>query len=133
MGLEDRVLFKPNGVPLRELPRNFRGMHVGVVGNRQTIAGDLMLPVKLVECVSLGVPVVAPRLRTIEHYFADDMVSYFEPGNVQSLADAIYRLYSDRGVRDSQAEKAREFLDDYGWERQGADLVSFYEDLMEKE
>jgi glycosyltransferase involved in cell wall biosynthesis len=131
LGLDQMVFFKPKGVPLPELPRHIRGMDVGVVGNRQTIAGDLMLPVKLVECISLGVPVVVPRLKTIQYYFADDMVAYFDPGNVQSLAEAIYRLYSQRSVRADQAEKAREFLGRYGWERQGGELVSFYRNLLE--
>jgi glycosyltransferase involved in cell wall biosynthesis len=132
LALEETVLFKPSGVPLPELPRHFRTMDVGVVGNRQTVAGDLMLPVKLVECVSLGVPVVVPRLKTIEYYFSDDMVAYFEPGDVQSLADAIYRLYSHRSMRTCQADKARQFLRKYGWERQGTELVTLYRSLVEK-
>ena len=54
-----------------------------------------MLPVKLLEYVSLGIPAVVPRLKTIEHYFSDDMVAYYEPEDVESLADAIYRLYRE--------------------------------------
>ena len=129
--LDDAVIFNPKGVPLAELPGQLRSMDVGVVGNRQTVAGDLMLPVKLIECVSLGIPVVAPRLRTIEHYFSDDMVAYYEPGDVQSLADGIERLYRQPAMRVTQAANARRFLRRYGWERQGAELVTFYRRLME--
>ncbi len=131
LGLEQTVLFSPKGIPLLELPHRLRSMDVGVVGNRQTAAGDLMLPVKLVECVSLGIPVVAPRLKTIEYYFSDDMVAYFEPGDVQSLADSIYRLCSQPALRASQAEKARQFLGEYGWEQQGTELVTLYQNLLE--
>jgi glycosyltransferase involved in cell wall biosynthesis len=130
LDLEQMVLFKPSGVPLAELPRQLACMDVGVVGNRRTVAGDLMLPVKLVECVSLGIPVVAPRLRTIEHYFTDQMVTYYEPGNVQSLADAIGQLHARPTVRSSQAANAREFLRQYGWEQQGAALVGLYQRLV---
>jgi glycosyltransferase involved in cell wall biosynthesis len=131
MRLQETVFFEPRGVPLAELPHRLRQMDVGIVGNRQTIAGDLMLPVKLVECVSLGLPVVVPRLKTIQHYFTDDMVAYFEPGDVQSLVDAIYRLYSQRALGATQVEKARQFLARYGWERQGTELVTFYHNLVE--
>jgi len=130
MGVEDLVLFKPAGVPLADLPRELACMDVGVVGNRRTAAGELMLPVKLVECVALGIPVVAPRLRTIEHYFADDMVAYYEPGQVESLADAIDRLYCQPALRSSQTAKAREFLRHYGWEQQGTALVGLYHNLL---
>jgi glycosyltransferase involved in cell wall biosynthesis len=129
LGLDHAVLFNPSGVPLSELPRQLASMDVGVVGNRRTAAGDLMLPVKLVECVSLGIPVVAPRLRTIEHYFSDDMVTYYEPGNVQSLAEAIGRLHQPL-ARARQADRAQEFLRQYGWEQQGTALVGMYHSLL---
>jgi len=41
------------------------------------LGGALMLPVKLLEYVSLGIPVISARLRTIEHYFPDDSIRYF--------------------------------------------------------
>ena len=92
-----------------------------------------MLPVKLLEYVALDIPVVVPRLKTIEHYFADDMVAYYDPENVQSLADSIYRLFcrAAGACRDRPLGHARS-LAQYGWERQGADLVRFYQSLMEQ-
>jgi glycosyltransferase involved in cell wall biosynthesis len=126
LGVADRVLFTPAGFALQELPRQLASMDLGVVGNRRSAATDLMLPVKLMEYVSQGIPAIVPRLKTIEHYFSDDMVSYYEPEDVQSLADSIHRLYCEPERRARQVEKAREFLGAYGWERQGADLVDFY-------
>jgi glycosyltransferase involved in cell wall biosynthesis len=131
LGVEDIVDFKPQGYPLQELPARLAPMHVGVVGNRRSVACDLMLPVKLMEYVSLGIPAVAPRLRTIEHYFSDQMVRFFEPEDVQSLADSIYGLYADASARRRQAACAAGFLRNYGWERQGAELVTFYRELLE--
>ena len=130
LGIEDRVSFKPEGFPLHDLPRHLVAMDLGVVGNRRTTAGDLMLPVKLMEYVSLGIPAVVPRLRTIEHYFSDDMVGYYTPEDVPSLADAIYRLYADPEHRRRQTERSSRFLTEYGWERQGVELVTFYRDLL---
>jgi glycosyltransferase involved in cell wall biosynthesis len=127
----DSVHFRPQGYPLEELSARLDAMDVGVLGNRRTVAGELMLPVKLLEYVALGIPVVAPRLRTIAHYFTDDMVSYYEPDDVDSMADAIYRLHCQPDLRREQARKAGGFLRDYGWERQGPELVSFYERLIE--
>lgn len=127
----DSVHFRPQGYPIEELPSHLRAMDIGVVGNRRTIAGELMLPVKLLEYVALGIPVVAPRLRTIAHYFADDMVSYYEPDDVDSMAEAVYRLHCRPGLRREQARKAESFLRCHGWDRQGPELVSFYERLLE--
>ena len=131
LNLLDRVHFVPQGYPLEEIPARLEAMDFGVLGNRRTVAGDLMLPVKLLEYVALGIPVVVPRLRTIANYFADDMVSYYEPDDVDSMADAIYRLHCQPDLCREQARKAGSFLRDYGWERQGPELVSFYERLLE--
>jgi glycosyltransferase involved in cell wall biosynthesis len=126
----DCVHFRPDGYPLEELPARLDAMDIGVVGNRRSVAGELMLPVKLLEYVALGIPVVAPRLNTIAHYFADDMVSYFEPDDVGSMADAIYRLHSQPDLRREQPSRAGGFLREHGWDRQGPELVSFYERLI---
>jgi glycosyltransferase involved in cell wall biosynthesis len=131
LNTEGVVLFNSTGFPLHELPGHLHSMDLGVVGNRRTAAGDLMLPVKLLEYVALGIPVVAPRLRAIEHYFSEDMVAYFEPENVGSLAESIYRLRSKPEVRCNLARQAGRFLSDYGWERQGPELVTFYRAFME--
>jgi glycosyltransferase involved in cell wall biosynthesis len=129
--IDEHVFFRPEGVPLHELPSRLRAMDIGVIGNRHTAAGDLMLPVKLLEYIALGIPVVVPRLKTIQHYFADNMLAYYAPDDVQSLADAIYRLYSEPDRRATQASRARTFLDQYGWQRQGPDFVNFYHSVVE--
>lgn len=128
---DDIVTFKSGGYPLSELPGRLCAMDLGVVANRRSEACDLMLPVKLMEYVSLGIPAIAPRLKTIQHYFSDEMVTFYEPEDVQSLTDAVERLFRQPGTRRRQADCARRFLTDYGWERQGVELISFYRKLLE--
>jgi glycosyltransferase involved in cell wall biosynthesis len=110
------------------LPRELQGMDVGVVANRVNIASDLMLPSKLIDYVSLGIPAVVPKFKTIEHYFTAEMVSYFEPENVASLADAILRLYRDKARRQSQPVKACSFLEQHNWNTNNA-LQKLYGEL----
>jgi glycosyltransferase involved in cell wall biosynthesis len=131
LGMQERVLFKPKGFPLQELPQHLGSMDLGVVGNRRSAAGELMLPVKLMEYVSLGIPVVVPRLKTIQHYFSEDMVAYYEAEDVGSLADSIHRLYCEPAIGRRQAERAAGFIREYGWERQGTEFVAFYRRLLE--
>jgi glycosyltransferase involved in cell wall biosynthesis len=130
LALERHVLFEPAGYPLQELPARLRPMNVGVIGNRRSDAGALMLPVKLLEYVSLGIPTVAPRLEAIQHYFSEEMVTYYEPEDIDSLTDAILRLHADTGLRRRQTAMARTFLVRYGWERQGEELVAMYRTLV---
>jgi glycosyltransferase involved in cell wall biosynthesis len=131
LGASEAVSFNTKGFPLQELPHHLKAMHLGVLGNRRSVAGDLMLPVKLLEYIAMRIPAVVPRLKTIESYFDDDMVTYYEPENVRSMTDALYRLYCSPVLRAKQAESAAKFLEQHGWERQGADFVAFYRALVE--
>jgi glycosyltransferase involved in cell wall biosynthesis len=131
LGIGESIAFNEKGFPLKDLPHQLGAMDVGVVGNRRSAACDLMLPVKLLEYVSLGIPAVVPRLRTIEHYFSDQMVSFYEPENVESLTDAILGMHADPDRRRAQAARAGTFLADHGWQRQGAELVTMYQQLLE--
>jgi glycosyltransferase involved in cell wall biosynthesis len=131
LNLDNFVFFNRSGYPLDELPERLGAMDIGVLGNRRNIACDLMLPVKLLEYVSLGIPTIAPRLKTIERYFSEDMVTYYEPENVESLVEAVIELHGDSNRCRGQAALARRFLDQYGWERQGEDLVTMYHTLVE--
>ncbi len=125
LGLEKQVFFE-GFVPLKDLPRVLNKMDLGVIANRESMATDLMLPTKLLEYVTLGIPVVAPRLKVIQYHFSDKMVKYFEPENIESLADAIYELYRDLEKRKRQAELAKEFTNKYGWEKSQMDLINLY-------
>ncbi len=131
LGLDGIVHFSPKGFPVHELPERLIHMDVGLVGNRRDEATELMLPVKLLEYVALGIPVVAPRLKTIEHYFSDQMVTYYEPENVEQLSEKILELHTHAHQREQQAKNARAFLDQYGWQKQGGEFVALYRSLME--
>ena len=130
LDVADMVHFSGRLFPLEELPSRLGVMDVGVVGNRRSVAGELMLPVKLLEYVALGIPAVVPRLKAITYYFADDMVAYYEPDDVGSMAEAIHRFHCQPDLRREQPLRATRFLRDHGWERQGPELVSFYDQLL---
>lgn len=117
MKLEDRISFLP-AVPVEELPALLRRADVGLVPNLPSAASHLMLPVKLTEYAALGIPVIAARLRTVEHYFGGGAVRLFEPGNPHSLAQAIEELYKDRSRGVELALRASQVLRSIGWELQ---------------
>jgi glycosyltransferase involved in cell wall biosynthesis len=132
LGLDGKVHFHPL-VPLETLFEQLRSMDVGIVGNRRDIATELMLPVKLIDYVALGIPAVVPRLKGIEYYFSDDMVSYFESENVDSMVEAVMRVYRDEARRALQPMRAKVFLEKYGWDMNQASLRSLYEICLEPE
>lgn len=125
LGIEDRVRF--NGlVKVEELSEALTRVDVGIVPNRRNSATEVMLPVKMLEYITMGIPVLVPKLRAIQFYFSEEMVGYFEPDDLESLKQAILKLYQDRPGGRVMAENAQRFLDRYGWEIQSTDFINFY-------
>ena len=104
-------------VPLEGLIPILEEMDLGIVPNGRNIATELMLPVKMLECIALGIPVVAPRLKTISHYFTEEMVFFFEPDDVDSMAEAILAASASEEGRLSRATGGKTISwTRYGWE-----------------
>lgn len=117
LSLGARVSFHPP-VPLEQLPAALQQATVGVIPNRASGATHLMLPVKLLEYTTLGIPVIASRLQTIEHYFDSSCLRFFEPGDPASLAKAIGELYESPALCLRLAENARRVMDVINWQNQ---------------
>jgi len=116
-------------VPLEGLVPILEEMDLGIVPNGRNIATELMLPVKMLECVALGIPVVAPRLKTISHYFTEEMVFFFEPDDVVSMSEAILAASVSEESRLSRAREARRFLDMHGWESHKSGFMEMYRNI----
>ena len=119
-------------VPVQELPRLLAEADVGLVPNRASNATHLMLPVKLLDYTALGIPTIAARLRTMEHYFGERAVRFFEPGDIRDLAAAIEELHRDRARRSELAHNARRAAERIGWPAQRAEYYRIIDSLLPK-
>ena len=128
LGVTDHVHFHST-VPWEKLPETLATMDVGIVANRVNIATELMLPSKLIDYVVLDIPAIAPRLKTIEYYFSPDLVTFFEPENVDSMVAATVSLYRDKQRREQQPKIAKSFLEKYAWDNPKHGLRELYDDL----
>lgn len=115
-GVRDKVHFSRKMFRVESIAQMIQGASVGLIPNRRDVATDYMLPVKLLEYVHLGIPVIAPRLLAIQYYFAEDQVAYYEPGDVDGLAQCIQRLYANPAERAELARKSAEFAKRLSWD-----------------
>jgi glycosyltransferase involved in cell wall biosynthesis len=129
LNVSDRVRFE-GMAPVEELPRLLRGATIGLVPNLASSATHLMLPVKLMEYISLGIPVIASRLRTIEHYFSATAVRLVAPGDPQAMADAIEELFRAPEIRRRMVSEARRTIHELSWEDQQARLFGTVDELV---
>jgi len=114
LGVESAVSFEPP-VPIQDLAAKIGEANVGLVPNLASSATHLMLPVKLLEYATLGIPVICARLRTVEHYFSEKSVRFFSPNDAPQLAGAIEDLYLDPVLRDSLSNSAAKVVKSFSW------------------
>lgn len=120
----------PRPTPVEQIPARLEEAHIGVVPTLRDDFTEMLLPVKLLEYVHMGLPVVASRLPVIERYFGDDVL-LAEPGDSASFAAAIEGI---RRAPESALERARgasERLARIEWRRQRREYLELVDGLVE--
>lgn len=131
-GAEDKIHFNRKLFRVESIAQMIQGASVGLIPNRRDVATDYMLPVKLLEYVHLGIPVIAPRLLAIQYYFTPDQVAYYEPGDVDELADCICHLYTDTEKRAELVRNSAAFAEKFHWETLKEELYKVVDGLVAK-
>ena len=123
------VRIAPQPTPVDEIPSRLAEAHAGVVPTLRDDFTELLLPVKLLEYVHMGLPVVASRLPVIERYFGDDVL-LAEPGDAASIAAAIEGIRADPMAARDRAERASQRLAAIEWRRQREQYLELIDGLV---
>jgi len=126
----DSLVESVDVVPPEQLPRLLADADVGIVPYPKNEFTRCILPVKLLEYVALGIPVISSRLDVVEAYFNNDMVLYFEPGNADDLAQCVVDLYRNPAKRAQLAANAERFLQTYNWPKAKITYFALIDSLL---
>jgi glycosyltransferase involved in cell wall biosynthesis len=117
LGIADRIEF-PGRIPIEDVPAAVAAGDIGIAPTRLDPFTGMSLSTKLLEYAAMEKPVVASRLPTVERYFAPETLAVYEPGNPESLADAILALVDRPGDRLARVDRTLERIDELSWRRQ---------------
>lgn len=126
----ERIDVAAEPVPFAQIPAELAAAHVGVVPTIHDPFTELLLPVKLMEYVHAGLPVVASRLPAIERYFGDSAL-LFEPGSPSALAAALETIVHNPAEARARAARATERLAPLAWPAQRARYLAMVDELVE--
>lgn len=118
-GLLNRVVFFKDFMRVEDLQREIEQYDIGVIANRRSLMSErCMLPVKLMEYLRIGLPVVTPDLPVIRRYFTDEMVTYFQPDSVEDMSRALEHVASKPELWPGKIAAADRFFATYSEENQ---------------
>ncbi len=106
LGLDGAVRFF-GAVPTAQIVEKMANADLGVVPKRADGFGNEAFSTKILEFMSLGIPVVASSTKIDRFYFNDSVLRFFESGNSPALAHEIVHLLEDpEGCRQMTARAA---------------------------
>jgi glycosyltransferase involved in cell wall biosynthesis len=124
--LARRVLIT-GAVPHAEVPALTQAINVAVAPYLDT--GDFYFsPLKILEYLAAGRPVVHPALGDLQALVGDAGLSY-PPGDIAALAGALKRLIGDAQLRRNLGARAAERASAHSWESVARALVSIASSL----
>ncbi len=125
----DRIDVAPRPVPFEQIPAELQRAHVGVVPTLHDRFTELLLPVKLLEYVHMGLPVVSSRLPGIAGYFSAQELCEYVPGDPADLARALEAVCANPAAARERAARATERLAEIAWEQQRERYLSLVDEL----
>ena len=112
LGLMNWIEFR-KPVSLEQVPQILGNADVGVVPKRDGLFVGEAISTKLFQYVAMRVPVVVSRTVGEKQYFNEEEVKFFEPGNVEDLAQRIQELYEDPQGRAERAQRGYRKMEEY--------------------
>lgn len=126
--LEQQVVFTNRLFPLHDIPQIIRGANLGLVPLEISSITNFALPLKMLEYISLGLPVITVRNAAIGYYFTEHDCLYYQPDNPDSLRDLLDRVATDRELLKHYRERAVQLRDRFLWSREKRKYVDLLRD-----
>jgi glycosyltransferase involved in cell wall biosynthesis len=131
LGLEDKVLFH-NGVPLDQVPDIIANADLGVVPKRADSFGNEAYSTKIMEFMSQGIPVIVSRTKIDSFYFNESDVCFFEPENVDELADRILYLARNREQREILSRNGLAYAQRNNWGNKKKEYLDLVDSIIQR-
>ena len=132
LGLQDRVrFFKP--LRIKEIAAVMANADLGVVPKRADSFGNEAYSTKIMEFMSVNVPVVVSSTKIDRFYFNESVVKFFESGHADQLADVMHEVLSDAKLREKMVQQAAGYVSQNSWEKQQVNYLALVDALCGEE
>ena len=114
-----------NFVPHQEIPALIAQADIFVFASSVETFG-----ITLLEAMAVGMPIACSNRSSLPETLQDGGV-YFDPQNIESIADAIEQLILSDALRKKLADRAKQLAEPYSWERCAAKTWRYVADTYQ--
>ena len=107
----------------RQIVEAIEQCNLGVIPNRRSVFTELNMPTRIFEYLALGKPVIAPFTQGIQDYFSKEDLIFFEPDNVDDLAQKIeYAATHPQAVLET-VKRGQAIYQQHTWTQERSKLI----------
>ena len=115
LGMNGAVKFF-NGVPIQQIANAMAQADLGIVPKRDDSFGGEAFSTKILEFMSLGVPVLVSSTRIDRFYFNDGVVQFFRAEDEDDLAEKLLFMLENRFFTEALSAGALDMARNFSWE-----------------
>jgi glycosyltransferase involved in cell wall biosynthesis len=124
------VEFDNRSHPAHSISRQIADCHVGLAPLEVSSATNYAVPLKLLEYISMGLPVVTVRNYAITYYFSEDDCIFYQWDDANSLSAILDRIAEDPEILTHYRERSLALRDRFSWTSQREKYVTLLRQLM---
>jgi len=129
----DKNVFIKEPMPIAKIVEIMANADLGIVPKRNDPFGGEAFSTKILEFMSLGIPVIVAATKIDRHYFNDSVVKLFNPDDVNDLAQSMLMLFKDKEQRDTLRNNALSFIEDYRWSKKKNEYFDLVDSLIDQQ
>jgi glycosyltransferase involved in cell wall biosynthesis len=128
--LDNIVQFENRSYPAHEIAEHINDCQVGLAPLEISSVTDYALPLKLLEYISLGLPVVVVRNKAIKYYFGEEDCMFFDWDNPQSLADVFDKIVENPEILQHYRARSISLRDRFSWSGEKQKYIELLDRLL---
>ena len=129
LNLGDVVNFDNRSYPVHSIPERIADCNVGLVPLEVSSATNYALPLKLLEYISLGLPIVTVRNDAISYYLNEEDCIFFEWNDPHSLSRALDRIAENPEALLQYRERSMALRERLSWSGEKKKYVALLSEL----
>lgn len=121
-------------VPLNEIPQLIANCDLPVLPFPNFMAWRVSSPIKLMEYLSMGKKVLAPKIEAFTDVFnnQNDLIFYFDTNaknQIEEIANRIIHIIDEEALKAVDKATLFKFVEQYSWKNQADKLINFCNNL----
>jgi glycosyltransferase involved in cell wall biosynthesis len=130
LSMQKRILFY-NFLPSLEIAKVMAETDLAIEPKRSNSKfGNEALSTKILEFMSLGVPVIASKTKIHAYYYDESIIQYYDNDDEFQLAEQILRLKNNPELRRSLAANAMKYVEENTWDARKHEYLQLIDSLI---